>query len=225
MGELDKLLRDQQALRDETFRRDQRERQRRAHPDAAPESGDEGDNADSQSLQDRQQALRERLEELKRRMKGLGMKGEQGFDDAQGDMQEAERDLQGEGQGQGQGDEGAQPGRGRSAKGDAAEAQGRALEALRRGAQGLQQQMQANGNSPGRGYRAVGRSPGEGQQGRDPLGRDLDGERGANEGRLYEGQDTTERARRVLEELRRRLANPNRPGDERDYLERLLKSE
>jgi hypothetical protein len=27
----------------------------------------------------------------------------------------------------------------------------------------------------------------------------------------------------VLQELRRRLANPNRPTDERDYLERLLK--
>jgi hypothetical protein len=27
----------------------------------------------------------------------------------------------------------------------------------------------------------------------------------------------------VLEELRRRLADPNRPVDERDYLERLMK--
>jgi len=27
----------------------------------------------------------------------------------------------------------------------------------------------------------------------------------------------------VMEELRRRLSDPNRPADERDYLERLLK--
>ena len=32
MGELDKLMRDQQALRDDTFRRDQREQRRRAAP-------------------------------------------------------------------------------------------------------------------------------------------------------------------------------------------------
>ncbi|MGO9432172.1 DUF4175 family protein [Rhodoblastus sp.] len=31
-----------------------------------------------------------------------------------------------------------------------------------------------------------------------------------------------ERARKVMEELRRRLADPNRPADERDYLERLM---
>ena len=67
---------------------------------------------------------------------------------------------------------------------------------------------------------AVGR--GDGRQGRDPLGRGLDGPRGASEGQLNEGPEATERARRVLQELRRRLADPNRPGDERDYLERLL---
>jgi hypothetical protein len=43
------------------------------------------------------------------------------------------------------------------------------------------------------------------------------------EGSLNGGADVAERARRVLQELRRRLADPNRPGDERDYLERLLK--
>jgi hypothetical protein len=32
-----------------------------------------------------------------------------------------------------------------------------------------------------------------------------------------------ERARRVMEELRRRLADPARPVEERDYLERLMK--
>ena len=42
MGELDKLLRDQQALRDKTFRRDQ-QRARRAHPEGQPQPGDDGD--------------------------------------------------------------------------------------------------------------------------------------------------------------------------------------
>ena len=46
---------------------------------------------------------------------------------------------------------------------------------------------------------------------------------GREEGSLRETAGGAERARRVLEELRRRLADPNRPVDERDYLERLMK--
>jgi anti-anti-sigma regulatory factor len=37
------------------------------------------------------------------------------------------------------------------------------------------------------------------------------------------GEIDVQRARRVLEELRRRLGDPNRPQLELDYLERLLK--
>ena len=220
MSELDKLLRDQQTLRDDTFRRDQRERARRARPEASPDDGQDSDSGDSKSLQDRQQALQDRLEEMKRRLKDLGMKGEKGFDDADGAMDEAERDLKGEGGGP-EG-EGTSPGKGsRSAKGDAVEAQGRALQALREGAQGMQKQMQGSGHGKG-GYRAVGRGQGQ-RPGTDPLGRGSNNQRGASEGALNEGPEAAARARRVLQELRRRLADPNRPGEERDYLERLLK--
>ncbi len=203
MGELDKLMRDQQALRDDTFGRDQRERARRANPDAAPEPKDD---AQSQALAERQQELQQRLDEMKRRMKALGLEPESGFDDAEGDMKEAEGDLEGRGEGKG--------------AGPAVDAQGRALEALRRGAGGLERQVQAMGGGPGGGFRAVGRGFG---LGRDPLGRGWPGNRGASEGALHEGPEALQRARRVLEELRRRLADPNRPGEERDYLERLLK--
>jgi hypothetical protein len=174
---------------------------------------------------------------LQRRLKSLGMKGEKGFDEAQGDMKEAEGDLDAEGQarpgqkpgsqegpGENQGhgdDQGEGEGSGRSGKGKAVDAQGRALQAMRDGAQGLQQQMQGGGQ--GGGYTASGRRPGGARQGRDPLGRDSGYQRGASEGSLNAGPDVAERARRVLEELRRRLADPNRPADERDYLERLLR--
>ena len=47
--------------------------------------------------------------------------------------------------------------------------------------------------------------------------------KGSAEGRLNGGPGAAQRARQVLEELRRRLADPNRPGEERDYFERLLK--
>ena len=153
LSELEKLLHDQQALRDDTFRRDQRERLRRVTPgdNAAPEANEPGP-----SLEQRQRELRDRLAELQRRLKGLGLKGEKGFGDAQGDMEEAEGDLKGDGQGHGgRGEDGQQQDdqglddllgeMGQTGNGRAVEAQGRALEALREGAQGLQQQMQGGG--------------------------------------------------------------------------------
>jgi Domain of unknown function (DUF4175) len=249
IGELEKLLRDQQKLRDDTFRSDQkdhaRRRARRNQSDPlqqdlqgqqdqdgsnAPDQGDnDSDQADSQDqdqadqgqpqLGDRQQELRDRLAELQRKLKSLGMKGEKGFDDAQGDMKEAEGDLKG-GQGGKQGQSG------KTGKGAAVDAQGRALEALRDGAQGLQKQMDGQGQGKGRNGRGnyVARRSRPGQQlGEDPLGRGADGEKGREEGPLRESAGAAERARRVMEELRRRLADPARPVDERDYLERLMK--
>ena len=217
MGELDKLTRDQQALRDETFRRDQREQRSRAAPDGQqpPQAGAPDDNADAAPndrdgdptlLDQRQQALRERLGALRERMKGLGLKPEKGFGDAEGAMGEAEGDLRPGGNG----------------KGPAVGAQGRALEALREGAQGLQKQMQGEGEGES-GFEATEKPGAAGRQGRDPLGRDRDGAKGVAEGRLNGGPGAAQRARQVLEELRRRLADPNRPEEERDYFERLLK--
>jgi uncharacterized protein (TIGR02302 family) len=217
MGDLDKLMRDQQALRDDTFRRDQRERKRHAAPgdqdqseDGQPqddrEAGQGDQDQDTAPLDERQKALRDRLAELQKRMKGQGLKGEKGFDDAGKAMGEAEGDLKPGGKG----------------KSSAVGEQGRALEALREGAQGLQKQMQGEGGENGEGVEATGR-PGEGgQNGRDPLGRERGTRGDPMNGRLGEAVGAAERAHRVLEELRRRLADPNRPIEERDYLERLL---
>ncbi len=232
LGELEKLLRDQQALRDDTFRRDQRDRLRRGarKPDGAAPEANDGQPGDEPTLEQRQRALRDRLAELQRRLKGLGLKGEKGFDDAQGDMKEAEGDLKGGGKGEGaqglngEGDDGEPGDMGQTGKGQAVEAQGRALQALKEGAQGLQQQMQGAAGDGQGGFFAAGRRPGEPRAGgRDPLGRERGDRRGALEGALNGGPDIAERARRVLEELRRRLADPNRSSDERDYLERLLR--
>jgi uncharacterized protein (TIGR02302 family) len=224
LNELQKLLRDQQALRDETFRRDRRERSRRESPDAsAPPNDEDAQGKETTPLDKRQGDLRDRLAELQRRLKALGLEGK-GFDDAQGAMSEAEGDLTGEGRrSPGTGESGAEGNGGESKNAgglsDAVEAQGRALQALREGAQGLQQQLQGSGSKSG--MRAVGRGEGRGQ-GRDPLGRGQGGTRGASEGVLNEGPEAAERARKVLQELRRRLADPNRSTDERDYIERLL---
>jgi uncharacterized protein (TIGR02302 family) len=246
IGELEKLLHDQQALRDDTFRSDQRDRARkRSQNRAAPredgqsspdedglspgldqgdndsnpsaDPGDNSANSGERSLEERQRELRDRLAELQRKLKMLGMKGEKGFDDAQGDMSEAEGNLKG-------GKGGAKPG-GQTGKGAAVDAQGRALEAMRQGAQGLQKQLgegQGQGKGGKGGYIARRGRPGN-QPGDDPLGRGANGDKGREEGPLREMAGAAERARRVQEEVRRRLADPARPPDERGYLERLMK--
>jgi hypothetical protein len=102
--------------------------------------------------------------------------------------------------------------------------QGKALDALRKGAQNLAEAMQ-QGDGDGQGN-GVGNRPGRQQStsnATDPLGRPM---------RTHESDDLTvkipgdidvQRARRILEELRRRLGDPSRPQEELDYLERLLK--
>ncbi|MGB6982484.1 MAG: DUF4175 family protein, partial [Methylocella sp.] len=57
-------------------------------------------------------------------------------------------------------------------------------------------------------------------EGTDPLGRPAASLRGFDPSARFPG---AERARRVLEELRRRLGEPARPREEMDYLERLLR--
>lgn len=211
LDELQKLMRDQQQLRDDTFRSQRRE-----------QSGEDGGQDDSQSLRDRQQALQDRLDALQKKLGEMGAQPEQGFDDAGKAMGEAQGDLK-PGQGNSPG-KGQSPGQGKADKGAAVGAQGRALQALREGANGLEKQMQGDGKGQGQGQRLGQRGQGRGPGGRDPLGRDgPQGNKGDNTGRLGDTQGATQRARRVMEELQKRLADPNRAPDERDYFERLLK--
>ncbi len=152
-----------------------------------------------------QQALRDRLQELEKRLREAGQ-GEQGLDDADRAMQEAQQGL-------------AQGGdKGNSA---AEDAQGRALEGMRKGAEQLAQKMQGQGEGQG-----DEDSPNAEQDGgTDPLGRPMGGDSAFNPNSRYDpmGLPAAQRAQRVLEELRRRLADPSRPQEELDYLERLLR--
>ena len=174
MRDIEGMAREQQQLRDETFRdgqnqrlqqgqrgrqgqrqQGQRQQGQRQQGQRQPgdQPGDDQEQADGQDGQEgqqgqqpgaqdplgrRQQALRERLQELQRRMRGMGMQGEQGLGDAEQAMREAEEAL-----GQGQ-------------DGQAVDAQGRAIEGLQRGAQGMAQQMQ---DMQGDGNQQAGDSP------------------------------------------------------------------
>ena len=155
------------------------------------------------------------------------MKGEKGFDDAQGDMKEAEGDLKGEGQGQGGKASQATAAAGSTIRAEPA----RAAPSTRRAARSKRcaRARRACSSRPRATARAAARlqgdepAAGRRRPGRDPLGRESGNRGGALEGALHGGADVAERARQVLEELRRRLADPSRPEEERDYFERLLK--
>jgi len=108
--------------------------------------------------------------------------------------------------------------------------QGKAIDALRKGMQDLADalggQQNGEGQDPGDGDgpgQAVGRQQSGGER-TDPLGRPLRGKEYSDDYTVkIPGEIDAQRARRILEELRRRLSDPARPQIELDYLERLLK--
>jgi uncharacterized protein (TIGR02302 family) len=158
-------------------------------------------------LQQGQGKLREDLEGLTQGLEGLGIQPGKGFGEAGEAMGEAEGAL-----GEGDAD-------------NAVGAQGRALEALRKGAQGLAQAMQDQGMGMGPGPGQPGRTGRQrADQGTDPLGRPLRGrDYGDDVTVKVPGEIDVQRARRILEELRRRFGDAGRPQIELDYIERLLK--
>lgn len=209
LGEIDQLSRDEQQLRDETFKGLQSPfeddpRKQRGKSGEAQQGGAAGGE------QKRQQALREKLEQQQDALKDdAGEAGEE-LDEARKAMKEAEAAL-------GPGGEG---------RGKAVESQGRAVEALRKGADKLAQQMRGEGQQgadgeEGQNGKGKGKRSRHGK-GRDPLGRTSGGE--ASTRGKYDplGLPPAQRAHRVQEELRRRLGQPERPADELDYLQRLL---
>jgi uncharacterized protein (TIGR02302 family) len=250
LDELSQLGKDEQALRDETYRRGQ-EAQRREltrrdpwrmppgqnfgpgpFPDRDESTEDDpppeekgakprtGDSRNTEDLKSRQQALRDRLDAIDKRLRQAWQK-DNSLEGAESAMREAEEALK----------------EGPDASDEAVEAQGRALEALRQGAQNLAEAMQGNGEGDGSGEADAGdehNGDGQGQGGRprygrrggtDPLGR-ASGNGGFDQsGARYDplGAPAAQRAQRVLEELRRRLGEPARPREELDYLERLLR--
>jgi len=225
LNELGDMIRKQQQLRDKTFKQGQDSRRDRMR-------GKQGDQSMGDLQQD-QQALRDRLKKLQDELAKRGMNPGQGQRGDKG--QRGEQGMQGQPGDQDDGDDGL--GDADTAMGDAAgrlgegnadgavDSQGRALEALRKGAQSLAEAMQqgdGDGQMDGPGNRA-GRQQSGGNQ-TDPLGRPLHGrEFGDDYTVKIPGEIDVQRVRRILEELRRRLADPSRPQIELDYIERLLK--
>ncbi len=199
LNQLGEMMRRQQNLLDETFRRSQSGDRSGQQQNNQNENGQQS-GQEKPSLSDmagRQEALRQMLGEM---MGELGMNGE-----IPAPFGKAERSMNSARQGLERGD-------GNGAMG----AQGEALEQLRQAAEGLAQQMQQQGQ----GGQVAG--PGQQGQGMDPMGRPWRNGQGRADGSVNIDGNALSRARAIQEELRRRLSDPSRDILELEYFKRLI---
>lgn len=230
LEEIDRLQREQRDLRDRTFRQGQQRNQRGQQQQGQRQQGqrqqgqrqqgqEQGDGESEEDLQRQQQALRDRLKQLRDRMKQRGGQEPEGMGEAEEGMGDAEGQL------------------GQGRPGQATEGQQRALDGMGKAAQGMAQQLdQQMGEGEGEGEGPGFGQPGPGNRGRadnrsDPLGRPQPNSRRDVEdnSRVQVPDQNTvqksisERAEQVLRELRKRLGDFERPREELEYLERLLR--
>jgi uncharacterized protein (TIGR02302 family) len=212
MDEFGNLIGRQQKLLDDTFGH-QRRMGERGQPGQRGQKGPRGQqgqqgqqgqgpgdmDGELQGLGDRQRELRELLGRLQRGLREFGVRPPGQLGGAGEAMERAERALR---------------------EGDldtATEEEGRALDQLRQGARSMAEQM----------LRQLPSQYGlnDGQSELDPLGRPPQRTDGPDPGLGVKVPDQidVQRAREILEELRRRLGERGRPPIELDYLERLLK--
>ncbi len=232
MNKLGEMMRQQQQLMDQTLdmqRQQQRrneqgqqqgqQNQQQRQQQQQGQQGQQGDQnqpgerkpmtpeefADAmKQLQEQQGKLQQQMQELQEAMRGMGMEPGEQLGEAGEAMGGAEQSL-GEGQ-----------------TGEAMGEQGRALQAMRDGAQQMMQQMQNQAGEQGR--RGERGQHGEQSSGdRDPLGRQSrsEGPQLGNDTKVP-GEIDAQRAREILEAIRRKLSDPARPKLELDYLDRLL---
>ncbi|MBD3664030.1 TIGR02302 family protein [Sulfitobacter aestuariivivens] len=171
------------------------------------ERGEDGAGGMEQGLADRQQALRDELRRQQGRLPGQGT--------AEGDAARDALDRAGRAM-----DDAEEALRNRDLA-DAIDNQAQAMEALREGMRSLGEAMaqQERERQPGQGAQESDRRANT----RDPLGREQGGQGAeSTDAPLAMGPDASDRARELLDEIRRRSGEAARPEIERDYLNRLL---
>ncbi|GAB4267740.1 MAG: TIGR02302 family protein [Pararhodobacter sp.] len=202
MEGLGDTLNQQQGLADETFRNLQEQ---------FGENGEPGkDEAQAQEeLARRQRDLAEQLREQQLgEMPGEGTEeADQGLDR----LEEAQRAMEGAAEALEEGD-----------MQRALERQAEAMDALREGLRNFREAAEADRRERASTEDGQRQADGEGA-GRDPLGRQRgEAREGDRFGSVVPGLDPRDRARELMDEIRRRLAERERPEDERDYLDRLI---
>ena len=251
LNELDQMTRDQQDLRDETYKDSQSGGDQpppRAQPKKGPkgqqgqrgQQGQPGEDGDAQDddgpgdpndsgkpgqpgrpNQAKKDALQQRQKDLKDRLQAMQKRLKQA-----GQGQDA---LDEAGQAMKDAEDALKQGEG--SQGEAVDDQGKALENLRKGTKKLADAMKKGDDD--KGGQADSDKDGEGAQGTrqgqqtgdaDPLGRPRGGNPFNAKSKFDPmGLPAAQRAQQVLEELRRRLGDPSRSHEETDYLERLLR--
>lgn len=172
------------------------------------QSGDPSQGGDAQGdIADRQQALRDELQRQQGNLPGAGT--------PQGDAARDALDRAGRAM------DGAEEALRENDLAEAIDNQGQAMEALREGMRALGEMMaeQQQNQQPGQGTQPSDRRA----ENRDPLGREA-GNSGADgdNSPLALNDDAYGRARELLDEIRRRSGEVERPEEERNYLKRLL---
>ncbi len=201
------ILRQEQRLLDETFRAQQ---------------GNEGEQGDK-DLQDQRAQRGQGQRQQRERGQGQGKRAsdlKKNQDDLQRQLQDLLSDMGAKDNDPTmkklQDAEGAMGDAGDALKqndlGEAGDQEGRAVENLRQGARSMAEQMMRSGSQRG-----------GSQANRDPLGRKQGDRLDDGDSIKVPDEITVQRARAILEELRKRLGQPSRPPIELDYLERLVK--
>ncbi|WP_343503156.1 TIGR02302 family protein [Alloyangia pacifica] len=239
MEGLGETLRNQQGLSDEAFRQLQDQfnpgqqgqqgqqgpqgqpgQPGQGQPGEQPGQGDgqaqgQGQGGDQQgdggtleeNLADRQQALRDELNRQRQNLPGAGTEAGEAARDA---LRRADDAM-----------DGAEDALRQDDFAEALDQQSQAMEALREGMRNLGEAL-AQQQQQGQGQQGMAQGGDPGQQ-RDPLGRNAgsNGQLGTDE-TMLQGEDVYRRARELLDEIRRRTGEGERPQEELDYLERLL---
>jgi uncharacterized protein (TIGR02302 family) len=211
MDKLGELMRRQQDMMNQTHRLEQQRQQGmqqefgEGQQDQQGAQGQMSEEEIAKALRDLQQGqdkLQSELGQLMKDLEGMGIKPGEGFGDAGKSMGKAGKSL------------------GEADGGQALGQQSDALDAMRRGGQDMMKQMQQAMGQDGQ------TGPGGRQQNgsRDPLGRE-NRTGGPDDGTNTKvpGEIDIQRAREILDAIRKRLGNSLSPQMEKDYLERLLK--
>lgn len=221
MEEFGDTLGEQQSLADETFRelqeqfnRDWRNPESGTGEEPGRNGAEEGTQpqTDADRLGDlagRQDALRERLRE--QQLQPLPGEGTPEGDAALDAIEEAERAM----------NEAARALREGETR-EALERQAEAMDALREGLRQFNEAARQDRAERGEGDE--GQNSQADGAGRDPLGRQRRGDSlaGDESGSAVPGEDPRQRARDLMDEIRRRSAERERPEAERNYLNRLI---
>lgn len=216
MRDLGETLRGQQGLSDDAFRDMQRGRRgEQGQQDGEAQQGEAQDGegqegGTKQSLAERQEDLRRRLEQLEREgnLPGEGnepgAEGRRNLEDARRAMREAEDALR---------DDNLP---------EAMDRQAEALEALRDGIRDLGEALAQENRREGE-AQSGRQATAEDREGRDPLGRQKgESMRIGSDNNMLQDKDVYRRAEELLDEIRRRSGDLGRSDGERDYLKRLL---